>query len=100
MKIADDIINAVCAEYGISIEQLLQSGMRTSGVSAARRAAVERLWASHFSAQWIANKLRITLQATHYHIYPASRQREKRAREKVLARTRAAREEMRRANVT
>jgi hypothetical protein len=95
MKIADDIISAVCAEHGISVEQLMQSGMRTQGVSAARRSAVNRLWDAHFSAKWIAARLQITIQAAHYHIYPAARGREKRSRDKMLERTRAARAEMR-----
>lgn len=93
MKVADDIIEAVCATHGIAREQLLQSGMRTIAVRAARKEAVLRLREQHFSARWIAGFLGVSLQSVQYHIYPATRERVKRGHERSLARTRAARAE-------
>ena len=97
MKTADDIIAAVCAEQGITIEQLLESGLRTGAVCEARNKAITRLWAQHFSARWIANALHISMNSVHYRIYPAAKQRQRRGQDKMNAERRAIRATMVRA---
>lgn len=85
MKVADEIVRAVCQEYGIDEEQLLESGMRTQAITAARHSAIVRLWEQKFSARWIAGRLRVSLNSVHYHIYPAYREMQKKTQARFHA---------------
>mgnify|MGYP001589203279 CR=1 FL=1 len=92
MKIADEIIDAVCAEFGVVKEQLLQSGIRTPAVLAARDAAVRRLKAQHFSAAWIARFLHLSLHAVNCRLYPGTKAAQKRAQARFHAERKAMRQ--------
>ena len=69
MKIADNIIAAVCAEHGVSAEQLKQKGMYSRGISTARGDAINRLRNQSFSAGWIAIFLNMSRQGVSRHLY-------------------------------
>lgn len=66
MKIAEDILAAVCVEHGIDRELVLTSRIRTAPVCAARKDVVERLRAKHFSMGWIAKFMGMTAPAILY----------------------------------
>lgn len=70
MKIADEIIAAVCADHRIPREQLTQTGIQTRGVTLARKDAIRRLRMQHFSSSWIAKFLNMSRPGVDRHLYP------------------------------
>ena len=88
MKIAKDIIDAVCTERGVNIDILRETNVRTAPVVAARKDAIERLRAQHLSAQSIAHFMNMTAQAVTYYINPNARVWRDRATAKFQAKKR------------
>lgn len=92
MKIADDIIKAVCADHGIATEQLLQSGFRTKKIFNARTDAIHRLHEQGFSGRAIAGFLYLSESSVGLRLYPSVRLAQRRGKAAYEARQRAMRE--------
>lgn len=95
MKIADDIIAAVCAEHGIAVEQIKQRGMYSKPIANARGDAIRRLRAQHFSTQWIANFLNMSRMGVGRHVYPKVKEAQRIATQRYRDEKKAKRAEAR-----